>query len=552
MNRELSVSLLAAFLLTFTAWSWGGVVLWTQFATAALGLLALGVAVLPSRSPGQSTHPGGRLALLSSLLGLAAAAAFVAHDLFQVLRSRDATLQLIPGAELPPLRFSDWGLRGLLVGMFVGLLALIFLGIARSPDSRLRLVRFLPFWLGLFLFAWIACQSWNTWGVVVQRDLFWRILPRDYITWLPSGLDAPFASVEEPGGMNGWRQLLILVGPWALLCSLHTAVDTRRNYAWLAFVAGLNAVGVALVGNLAQAQKWTDFLGFAHPDMVVAPFGPFVYRNHAGAFVFLALVVVSALTFYLAKRKGDRVDRGGPHLLTALLAVFLALGAASTMSFGVVAATGVFVVLLVPLAYLLDTRLRAQLTLLPIMGMACLVGVVVYAGLASADAGDWRRKILRKQRMVVQGAGDDREALRSVTFAMLQHDDMGRLLSGWGAGSYRWTTPPYMAKEPLFLNKDGQLVSRATHAHNDWLQCLVEWGLAGAITCLSAIYFLLARVRRAVVRPRAPAIALGGGLCLFAGHAYLDFLLFIPQLTLLAVLVAWLLALETAEDSPAR
>ena len=51
MNRELTVSLLTALLLTFTAWAWGGVVLWTQWFVAGLGLLTLAISLLPVTDP---------------------------------------------------------------------------------------------------------------------------------------------------------------------------------------------------------------------------------------------------------------------------------------------------------------------------------------------------------------------------------------------------------------------------------------------------------------------------------------------------------------------
>ena len=328
MNRELTVSLLTALLLTFTAWAWGGVVLWTQWFVAGLGLLTLAISLLPDFRPGE---PRGRFlarALGVSLgLGALAAASLIWADLDLVLTQREAARQMLSGAELPGVHFAQWGLRGFVAGVFTTLASLVIAGLVWPSESRRRLVRFAPFWLGLFLFAWIACQSWNTWGVVVQRDLFWKIVARDHITWLPSGLDAPFQSSEEPGGMNGWRQLLILVGPWALLCALVSIRPGRRAFAWLAAVACANALGVAVAGNMSRAYRWRDFLGFADPDLAPSPFGPFVYRNHGGAYLMLAAVLAASLMLYLAKRRGDKVDRGGPHLFVALLLAFLILGA---------------------------------------------------------------------------------------------------------------------------------------------------------------------------------------------------------------------------------
>ena len=552
LSRESIVVLLSGILLTFSSWSWGGVVLWTQWVAAGLGLLSLSLAVLPDLRSGELYGRFLPRALGLSLgLGLLVAAALVWSDFSLLLSQRDGFRQLFPETEPAPLRFSEWGLRGLLAGVFTSLVSLVAAGFLRSSEPRRRLLRFLPFWLGLFLFAWIACQSWNTWGVVVQRDLFWRILPRDHITWLPSGLDAPFFSDEEPGGMNGWRQLLILVGPWALLCALRAAVHHRRSYAWLAAVAIVNGLGVALAGNLARANKWEDFLRVSDPELQGSPFGPFIYRNQAGAVLCLAAGLALALMYYLAKRRGDKVDRGGPHLLVGIGVIFLALGAASTMSFATVAVAAAIVIGVAPLAYLLDRKLRADLSPLPAVALAALGAIILYVGLLSADAKLWRYKLGAKNRIIKSSGSDDRAPLREATWLMVSTPSFDRQLSGWGAGSYRWVSPGYLRTQEVFLNKRGELTKRATHAHNDWLQAPVEWGLAGWTVVIGTLAFLGSRVRAQIRRPTAPAIALLGGLVLFSLHVFFDFLTFIPQLMLLAVMVAWLLLLEdAAEDLP--
>jgi len=553
LSRESTVTLLAAILLTFTSWSWGGVVLWTQWVVAAVGLLTLAVALLPdSRSDSYQARTLPRALGLSLGLGFLAAAALIWSDLSLLLTQREGFRQLFPNADPDPLRFAQWGLRGLLAGIFTSLVALICVGFLRHSEPRRRLVRFLPFWLGLFLFAWIACQSWNTWGVVVQRDLFWRIVPREHISWLPSGLDAPFASSEEPGGMNGWRQLLIFIGPWALLCALRAAVQRRRSYAWLAAVAIVNGLGVALAGNLARANKWKDFLGVSESDLSIPPFGPFIYKNQAGAFLCLTAALALTLMYHLAKRRGDKVDRGGPHLVIGIAVIFLALGAASTMSFATVAGVAALVLGVAPLAYLLDRKLRADLSPLPAISLAALGAIVLYVGLLSADAKQWRRKAERKQQLAERVGADDRAPLREATWLMVATPSFDRQLSGWGAGSYRWVSPGFLRTQEVFLNKRGELAKRATHAHNDWLQAPVEWGLAGWAVVAGTLAFLAFRLRAQFRRPAAPAIALLSGLTIFSSHAFLDFLLFIPALTLLAVMNAWLLVLESAPEESLR
>jgi O-antigen ligase len=317
-------------------------------------------------------------------------------------------------------------------------------------------------------------------------------------------------------------------------------------------VACLNGLGVALAGNLARLNKWRDFLGISDPDLSNPPFGPFIYKNQAGAYLCLACTIALGLTFYLAKRRGDKVDRGGPHLIVGVLVIFLGLGAASTMSFAAVAVAAAIILVVAPAAYLLDSKLRANLSLLPAIAFAALGVVVIYVGMLSTDAKKWRSKIERKERQMEQIGADDRAPLRRATWLMVETTTVNRQLSGFGAGSFRWVSPAYLSTQPEFLNKKGVLARRATHAHNDWLQAPVEWGLAGWAVVAGTLAFLVLRVRTQLARPHAPAFVLVSGLLFFSGHLFLDFLLFIPQLTLLALLVAWLAVLEPGEHSPPR
>ena len=538
-SREISVGIIAGGLITFTAWAWGGVVLWTQWVVAGLGLLALVIALLPSTREKWQSRPLRHRLALAIAGGMAVLLFALVRRLLEIRDLRAATRQLIPNAELPPLAFNDWGETPLLIGLGTTLFLGLLTGLLRPSGARRRLIRFWPFWLGLFLFAWIACQSLNPWGKVIQRDLYWHIVPQDYITWLPSGLDAPFASTEEPGGMNGWRQLLIFIGPWALLCALTISIQRRRIFAWLAAVACLNGLRVALAGNLARINKWRDFLGVSDPDLRGSPFGPFIYKNHAGVYLYLVAALTLALMFYLAKRRGEKADRGGPHLLAALAAVTLVLGSASTLSIGAAAISAVLLFIVAPLAYFSDRQLRTNLSVIPLVAMVALTGVVAYMGLASADARVWRYKAGKKQQRMEQTGEDDRAPLRRATWLMFETASLDRQLSGWGGGSYRWASPSYLATQPEFLDRDGNLSSRATHAHNDWIQSAVEWGLAGWVMIAVTLAYIASLGWSLMRKPKATSAILVGAFILLGFHAFFDFLLFIPHLCVLALVFAW-------------
>lgn len=531
----------------FTGWAWGGVVLWTQFVTCGLGALALLVALTP-RDPSSTLRTTvTRGHLLAAALGAAAGLCLAAHDWVEAGNMRAATLQLVPDAELPALALSDWASRGALLA--AGLcLAGMFASALRVPThARSTLLRFPPFWIGAALFGYIAVQSLNPWGLVVERDLTWKIISQDPVSWLPAGLDAPFIGDRDPGGMNGWRQMLILSGPWMLLCALRLAVTRRRTFTILAWLIGLNSLAIGAVGAVVASGKDFSFLGFKTWFAHHAPFGPFIYRNHAGIYLYLSAAVMLALTAYLIARKGDRADRGGPHLLAAILFVMLCLAAASTLSIGAILVAAALLAL-APALYFVDRHVRSALSPAPAIMLLGCGALVVYVAASSTNLDALRQRIEKKRDYVEQAGSDDRAPLRRATLAQIGDAGASKVLFGWGAGSYRWTSPPYLARQPEFVDAKGRLWTRANFAHCDWLQALLEWGFVGCVMPVLALAWLVLKVRNAWRRRSASLLALSAGLVVMLAHASLDFILyFTPALTLVALMLAWLGSAEDAE-----
>ena len=546
-SRETTVATIAGVMVVFAGWAWGGVVLWTQFATCGLGALALLVALTPRDQASPSRAAVIRGHLCAPAIGAAPGVSVAAHDWMSASNMRAATLQLIPDAALPPLETADWAIRGALVATGSAVSGMFIAALRAPTHARTVLLRFPPFWIGAALFGYIAVQSLNPWGLVVERDLTWKIIPQDPVSWLPAGLDAPFIGDRDPGGMNGWRQMLILSGPWMLLCALRLAVTRRRTLVALAWVVGLNALAVGFVGAVVASGKDFSFLGFKTWFAHHAPFGPFIYRNHAGIYLYLSAAVMLALTAYLIARKGDRADRGGPHLLAAILFVMLCLAAASTLSIGVIMVAAALLAL-APALYFVDRQVRSALSPAPAIMLLGCGALVVYVAASSTNLDALRQRIEKKRDYVDQAGSDDRAPLRRATLAQIGDAGAAKVLFGWGAGSYRWTSPPYLARQPEFVDARGRLWARANFAHCDWLQALLEWGFVGCVIPAFALAWLVLKVRHACRRRSASLLALSAGLVVVLAHASLDFILyFTPVLTLVALMLAWLASAEDAE-----
>jgi hypothetical protein len=220
--REVSVITLTAVILLLVPWTWGGVVLWPL-------LLLLGVAVATLLAAvGSHRTQLWALGAWGLALGLAGWCSPQPADGFSALT-----------------RLDYWAFPlGALVAQAVP--ALLLYGDVRSRPSTECLRAWLtsvPFWVVVVLFAYCAVQACNPWGTVVEKDLFWRIFREKPVAWLPSGLAAPFVSDEnDPGGMNAWRLMLTLLGPWLVFGALRAGLRRRQGLVILAWIS----VGIPL------------------------------------------------------------------------------------------------------------------------------------------------------------------------------------------------------------------------------------------------------------------------------------------------------------------
>jgi O-antigen ligase len=537
-SREWAVGAIAALMLLLAPWGWGGVVFWVVAATCGLGVAAL-VAAWGSRR--------GQGVAAAVWLGWALVAAFRTAA---ALRGSDepGLLPFVPPVHT--LATDPWfeALAFPLAALVGQALALALLREpAASPEAWPRLRRSLPFWAGLAFAAYVALQAANAYGTVVERDLFWRIVPEPHVAWLPAGLAAPLRSDGvDPGAMNGWRVLMILGGPWALFAAVRAAALRRRVLVALAWTSVVTAAVFAAWGYLNQPSYGT-ILGLAIPREAQV-YGTFINRNHAGVYLYLNAGLACALACWHLRRAGDRAAQGGPHLIAAFAAVVLALFAALTNSIGAVLVVGLLGLVVAPLTLFRGYRDDRGKVRPGVWAAALAAAAIVLALFAVADFGKLADKARGKADRYLQAGVDDRAPLRAATWRMA----LDRPWTGWGAGSYRWVSPVYQAEQKALQDDRGRLRVRALYAHHDWLQLFAEVGLLGLLP-LGVFLYWLGRKVRAAFRPGHPeAMPLAGLLLLFALHASFDLLCwFTPLLTVLALIVAALAAF-TEQSSAGR
>lgn len=539
-SRERTVMLLAGVVLVVAPWGWAGVVLWTV--AAALGLAAAAFFAVVAEARAQ------RVVMAVAAVGLVAALGVAVADGLEPFSYRWLDHVCFPAALLAGSSLAWFLLSRDLVSR-------------PAAEIRAEMLRSIPFWAGVLLFAYFAVQDWNAWGVAVDREAFWAaqglpgidvgkfdVRQQEYVRWLPSGLRAPFSSAEtSQPPMNAWRQMMTLGAPWLLFLALRHGLRRRRGYLILGWTSVLAALAVGAFGVLNQ-KSYGTVLGFPVPYNTQS-FGTFMNRNHAGVYLYLHAGVALALTFWHIRRAGDNVLRGGPHLAAAFLAFALALLAALTNSTAG-AACGLALLVLAPVAaywfgFPGSSGSRRRIMLITGGALALSAAAVLFVA-------DLRPLLVRVQAKATnyQATGfDDRAPLRRATWALATDGGWtGRVWVGYGAGSYRWVSPPYQALQPEML-REGKLRFRALHAHNDWLEMLAEVGVIGLLPLLAFFGWLGRKLFRAF-RPGHPeTYPLALGLILLGLHATIDLLIWFTPLMFTAGFVLAAMTTFTEQSS---
>jgi hypothetical protein len=384
---------------------------------------------------------------------------------------------------------------------------------------------------------------------VTERDLFWRIFKEPYIAWLPNGLSAPFLSDDrDPGGMNAWRVLLTLAGPWMFFCALQVGLSQRRSYKILSWVSVISATifGAWAFGN--QFSQGT-ILGYSIPSGTQT-FGTFINRTHAGVFFYLNVALAMALGFCHFRKDENSSLKGGPHLIAIFFAVLLVILGIASYSIAVILILISSLLLIFPLAFLIGMPQKTELKIGPnILLLIMIFGL--FFGLATAvNFKNLERKINDKIANMVVKKENDRAPYAKATLAMATAGGVeGKIWYGWGAGSYRWVSPHFQAQQKELTNKEGRLVYRAIYAHNDWLQMLAEWGVVGVIPVFLMVLWFLNLGRKCFCRGRPEIIPLFLIIILLGIHATIDLLFWFTPLLFLAVYIASMTQFLAQESS---
>lgn len=331
------------------------------------------------------------------------------------------------------------------------------------------------------------------WTLLPGRTTFVDMYAAAQITppWLPISLN--------PG--ETWRSALSLLPAVSLfLAALTLDAGARRILAWTALAIGLLSVPIGLLQVQGGAPSPLYFFSVTNPGNAV---GFFANRNHFAAFLFALIPIAAALSHGLGR---SSLWAAGVMIVVLLLGLALT-GSRTALLLGIVALAAAGYILRRPLTAVLQSR-RTRLVV--VASVIVVAPVILAAGLLGMF-----------ERLGTQGLADQyRPLVFGLTF------DAARIYfpTGSGLGSFQRI---YQLHEPPAAVFDHVV----NHAHNDYLELLLELGAAALLLLAGWFVWLVMR---------SAAIAKGGDS---DGDGRLES----------AIVVAlWLLCIHSIWDYPLR
>lgn len=393
-----------------------------------------------------------------------------------------------------------------------------------------KLVRFPVFWAGLVIVLYVVVQGLNPAWTYQSNESYWWMVPVEHISWLPAGMQTPFAEASP------WRALLVIGACWLLVCSVWVGFLRRRSYQWLFTAVVANGFVLALLGvlqQLAGADKILWFYESSNPSFVAS----FIYRNHAGPYFNLVMALAAGFAWWHYQRSQRRLEKSSPSGVFTFFAVFIGVMVVFSYSRMSTILLLAFVSLLV-LAFLVQQVLGSRLpqNRAVTVGLVIVFGIFIATGVQSLNV----ERVLDRFSMLVEGRDSSiemRQQARRAAIEMAQD----RWLLGWGAGSFRYGFPIYQMRYPdIYFTWNMQNRLRWEHAHNDIVQFPLEFGALGMVPFLVILGYLAWLLLRVRFWRNPVSLLLVFGCTLVLVHAWADFVFQNPavHLTWAVLLVA--------------
>jgi O-antigen ligase len=329
--------------------------------------------------------------------------------------------------------------------------------------------------------------------------------------------------------------LVVYGSTWLTVCTIWTAFTRRRTIQILALAIAINGTLLAALGIAQRFIPTREIFWLWTPPPGAAIFASFVYKNHAGAYLFLAVVMTCGLAAWYYLRGLRRMEKSNPSGLFAFLASCIAISIVVSYARGATLTTLAFLSVVLVGFIVAQVRGAKQGTRRPgvLIVMLILFGVFVSTGYHALRFGESWQRIARG----LSGGGGD-ASFHSRMVANHASADMLRenWVRGIGSGSFSFLFPAYQQNYPEIWTFPGAPNRRQywSHAHNDVLQIPNELGLAGMLLIAAGWLYWLVTLTRRYFWANPLSLILVAGAILFVGYSYFDFPFYCP-----AVLMLW-------------
>jgi hypothetical protein len=392
------------------------------------------------------------------------------------------------------LFWTTWALGGVRLWAQLGTTTIAVICIAitvwPSRDGSKKglhtLLRFAPFWLGLFVATYIAIQGLNSSWVFAPTGTEGKLqaIAGNDIDWLPSGIDAPWWM------MNPWRMFLIFTPCWLVVCAIWCGCRRPKAMRALLWAISINGMIFAIVGILQFTTHTDKMLWLFNKPVNNSMFwGTIVNPNHASAFMNLGLAAALTLFTYYTGRHGRDITRGGSYLMLIPISTIIGIGIFQAMSrAGIVSTCLIVLGFMMMLIWRLVRFLRegGNKGLLAVLcGVVLLLVGVALAGMHSAvDERLLRQEIKSLFAVANAPENDTRYFINEASVDLFKMHPV----YGCGAGCYRYFINITQRNYPELM-KNGKPV-RIIYAHDDYMNALCDLGIVGAAPLFAGIIAL--------------------------------------------------------------
>ncbi len=415
------------------------------------------------------------------------------------------------------------------------------------PSVAWKHLRTFPlFWLGLLLLGYVTVAGFNPRYEIsfLQGAQCW--LDQDFDARFPAGVDAPLPLASS------WKVLLEWGTVWLGICAVWGGCRHRRSVHFLLWMLALSAGTVGLVGAAHSFSGSQNYLWLGAVYNGHGIFGPFLYDNHAAAYLVVGMVAAGVLALIHFVRSLITLSVTGPQIFLSVLALVILTTLFVTRSRAGIVLGALGALLLIVLMIVAYRRRHSGG-----VGRVGLFAVVLF-GLGTVLALSqvpWHR--LGKDFGLDKGAAngskvwgtETRLEAYEATYQMWKDAPV----LGWGAGSFRYVFPDYQAQSELLSKLEVGKKFHWEHAHNDWLEALAELGLVGFAFLAAGLIWCASRLwvwRKQVSHGHLMAL---GGAGIVLAHAGVDFVLHNPAVLLgCAMLIVGALRLLLTETELAR